>query len=205
MRKEILICLFILLIGGKTIVFAGENNSPYRHSMNTTGADLIGGDFVLTDHNGKKLNSKEYRGKYLMIFFGFTKCTTACPVGLGAIMGALEELSPFAAKEIQPFFISVDPERDTQDVLKVFVEGYGPPLIGLYGSFIEIEKVANQFRAYYTKIPISDHETKHKSKMNYLMDHSTTIYFMGKDGKYLAHFASENGAKALANEIKKYL
>lgn len=188
-----------ILFIGSTNVFASAAKSKTKQ-VAPSGTHFIGGNFKLTDHNGKQVSSKTYAGKYLLVFFGFTRCPTVCPIGLSSIMGAMEKLGK-QSKEIQPLFISVDSQGDTIKVVKDFVDGYGKPLIGLRGSEEEIHAVVKMYRGYFQKIkdPTSDNED------DYTMDHSSTIYLMDKKGEYLAHFSSDGGSSKLAKAIKAAL
>ena len=161
----------------------------------TTGAELIGGAFTLTDHTGKQVTDKDFRGKYLVIFFGFTHCPKVCPLGLHTITQALKMLGP-PAEKVTPIFITVDPERDDVARLATFVRSYDPRLIGLTGSSDAIKSVAGAYRAYYKKLDVADSD-------NYNMDHSSVIYFMDPDGHFLTHFTSELGAEEIASRMRK--
>ncbi len=173
------------------------NFSRADSTPQTSGAELTGGDFKLTDHTGKIVTLKSYSGKYLIVFFGFTHCPGVCPLGLRTIMGSLNLLGNLA-NEIQPIFISVDPARDTQEVLAKYVKSFGPLLVGLRGSEKELAEVVGRYRAYYQKLSVP----KDQPKESYLMDHSPIIYLMSKSGTYMSYFSSNEGAKAISEKIK---
>lgn len=166
-----------------------------------SGSELIGGDFSLTNHLGQQVTQKDFSDKYLIVFFGFTHCPEICPLGLSTIMQAYNQLGDLR-KIIQPIYISVDPERDSPKILAKYVKNFGEELIGLSGSMSETKKVVNLYRAYYRKTPLKG-DSSHSS--NYLMDHSSIIYFMNKKGKYMKHFSSSQGSDFIAEEIKKLL
>ena len=111
---------------------------------------LVGGPFTLTDQDGKKVSEKDFLGKYMLVFFGYTYCPDICPTELQVMTAALDSMGPEAEK-IQPVFVSVDPERDTPEVLKSYVENFGPRLVGLTGTPEEIAAVAKAYRVYYAK------------------------------------------------------
>lgn len=183
--------LFILLL------MTAPNFSRADSTPQTTGAELIGGDFKLTDHTGKRVTLKSYSGKYLLVFFGFSHCPGVCPLGLRTIMSSLNQLGNLV-DEIQPIFISVDPARDTQEVLAKYVKSFGPLLVGLRGSEKELAEVVGRYRAYYQKLSVP----KDQPKESYLMDHSPIIYLMNRSGKYINHFSSTEGAKKISDKIK---
>jgi protein SCO1/2 len=154
-----------------------------------TGTALVGGPFSLTDHNGKAVTDKDFLGKYMLIFFGYTYCPDFCPTELQVISAALDAMGP-KGEAIQPLFISIDPERDTPAALKAYVENFNPRLIGLTGTPEQIAAVAKAYRVYYAK-------SGNKQSADYLMDHSTITYLMGPDGRFLKHFAYSTDASAL--------
>ena len=158
-----------------------------------SGAALVGGPFSLIDQNGKRVTEKDFLGKHMLVFFGYTFCPDICPTELQVMTAALDQIGP-AADKITPVFITVDPERDTPDVLKSYVENFGPRLVGLTGSAEEISAAAKAYRAYYAKAGKAGSE-------DYLMDHSSIIYLMGPDGRYVKHFTYTTDAAALAREL----
>ena len=162
-----------------------------------TGVALVGGPFSLIDHTGKPVSEQDFRGRFMLVFFGYTYCPDVCPTELQVMMAALDQLGPEAGK-IQPVFISIDPERDTAEVLATYVGNFGPRLIGLTGTTEEIASVAKAYRVYYAKAGKSGSE-------EYLMDHSSILYLMGPDGSFVRHFTYTTDASALAADLKKVL
>jgi protein SCO1/2 len=161
-----------------------------------TGTALVGGPFTLTDQDGKRVTDQTYRGKYMLIFFGYTYCPDFCPGELQVMSAALDQLGSEGDK-IQPIFITVDPSRDTVDTMKIYVGNFHPRLIGLTGSEEDIAAVAKAYRVYYAKAK------GYEDKPDYLMDHSTILYFMGPDGKFVKHFTYGTDAKALADGLRQ--
>jgi protein SCO1/2 len=161
-----------------------------------SGVALVGGPFTLTNQDGMKVTEKNYLGKHMLVFFGYTYCPDVCPTELQVMMAALDSLGTEAEK-IQPVFVSVDPERDTPEVLKSYVENFGPRLIGLTGTPEEIAAVAKSYRVYYAKA------ANQTSPDSYLMDHSSIIYLMGPDGRFVKHFPYTTDAAKLAEELKQ--
>ena len=162
--------------------------------ISSVGRALVGGPFTLTDHTGKRISDTEFRGKFLLVVFGFTFCPDVCPSELQLISAALEALGP-RAERIVPLFVTIDPERDTPEQLATYVKSFHPRLIGLTGTPSEIEAVAKEYRVYVRKAPDP------KSTAGYSMDHSALIYLMGPDGAYLAHFTPGIGVETLTQRL----
>ena len=115
------------------------------------GKALIGGPFALIDQTGKPITDRDFRGRYLLVFFGFTHCPDICPTELQVMAAALEALSPQERKEIVPVFITLDPERDTPEVMAAYVKNFGQDFVGLTGSAESISAVAKAYRVAYSK------------------------------------------------------
>ncbi|MCW9045052.1 MAG: SCO family protein [Alphaproteobacteria bacterium] len=167
----------------------------------TVGTPLVGGAFELTDHNGKDVTEKDYLGKHLLIYFGYTYCPDVCPTSLQVMIDALEAMGPDAEKVI-PMFITIDPERDTPEVLKEYVSQFDSRLIGLTGSKEAIKSVAKAYRVYRAKVEDEGAEGK---DMDYLMDHTSITYLMGPDSKFKKHFAHGYEPTKMAERIKSLL
>ena len=153
----------------------------------------MGGPFSLTDHNGRAVTDADFRGKYMLVFFGYTYCPDVCPTELQVMTYAVDSMGS-KGERINPIFISIDPERDTPEILRAYVENFSPRLVGLTGSPEQIAAVAKAYRAYYKKSGNTD-------TSDYLMDHSSIIYLMGPDGLFLKHFTYTTDAKALAKSL----
>jgi cytochrome oxidase Cu insertion factor (SCO1/SenC/PrrC family) len=162
--------------------------------VSSTGTALVGGPFSLIDQDGQRVTEKDFLGKYMLVFFGYTYCPDVCPTELQVMTAALDMMGADAEK-IQPVFISVDPERDTPEVVKAYVENFGPRLKGLTGSPDDIAKAAKVFRVFYAK-------TGNTGGEDYLMDHSSIIYLMGTRGEFVKHFTYTTDAQKLAAELK---
>jgi protein SCO1/2 len=159
----------------------GEPTQPDLSTAPLSGA-AIGGDFNLTDQDGKKRTWQEFDGKYRIVYFGYTNCPDICTPDMQNLMAGLkafEKASPALAAKIQPIFITVDPKRDTSDVLKQFVSAFHPRAIGLTGSDAEIADATKKFAIYSSRVEGSASDA-------YLMSHSQTPYLMAPDGKPLA-------------------
>ncbi|MDG1287366.1 MAG: SCO family protein [Rickettsiales bacterium] len=155
----------------------------------------IGGEFSLTSHIGKQVTNDSFKGKPRLVYFGFTYCPDICPMGLSTMQAALEELRGDAPEGI---FITVDPERDTQKQLALYIQNF-PNILGLTGTPEQIKAAAKTYRIYYKKI-----ENKESPK-DYTMDHASLIYLMDGEGKYLAHFPHTASPQELVARIKQAL
>jgi len=166
--------------------------------IETSGTALIGGPFALVDQNGKQVTDQDFRGRDMLVFFGFTHCPDICPAELQVMAQALDQLGD-KAKKVVPIFISVDPERDTPQAMKAYVESFGSNFVGLTGSPEAVAAAAKAYRVSYSKI-----ENK-ASPGDYSVDHSALAYLMGPDGKYLTHFAYGMTPKEMAEKLERFL
>ena len=159
----------------------------------------IGGKFMLMDHNGKLVTEKDLQGKYHIILFGYTFCPDVCPTSLQTLTLALSRLGD-KAKKIQPYFITVDPERDTVHVMQRYVGYFHDGLIGLTGSKSMIERVAKQFNVKYEKVLEPGMEPN-----MYIMDHTASAFLMAPDGSFITKFAYGISPQQLVEKINQYL
>lgn len=162
------------------------------------GQALIGGHFQLTDHTGKRVTDQDFRGRYVLVFFGFTFCPDVCPSALQVMSAALDKLGS-KADRITPVFFTVDPERDTPAQLALYVKSFHPRLVGLTGSSEEVQQAIQAFRVYARKVEDP------KSTAGYTYDHSSIIYVMNPDGTYRTHFAHTTNVDAMADRLAKLL
>lgn len=183
-----------LLIAG--IVGYAMNRSFNEGGVVATGEALVGGPFQLTDHTGKAVTEQDYLGENLLIYFGFTYCPDVCPTELSKVAAAVDMLP--ADANVTPVFITIDPERDGVEEVKAYAEAFHPKMVGLTGTPEQIRAVAKAYRVYYAKAASS-------GATDYLMDHSSIIYFMGEDGKYIAHFTIEATAAEMAEQMREAL
>ena len=166
-----LVLLFIILC----FLF---QNEAWAEAKRATGVE-IGGPFALTDHQGQKVTEEDFRGKYLLVFFGFTYCPDICPTTLSDMSSVVEALDQDASR-ITPLFITVDPERDDPETLADYLSHFNPAIVGLTGSPEEIDAVSAGYHVYRKKNGQGD---------NYLIDHSAVTYLMSPEGAYLLHFS----------------
>ena len=191
---------FIILLLIITAVGIGLYLMPTQQldSNKSQGEALIGGNFSLIDQHGNKTEDSDFRGKLMLVFFGFTNCPNICPTDLFVMSKAMNLLGK-ESKNIAPIFITVDPKRDTSTVLASYLENFNKSLIGLTGSTEQIEQATTAYRIYYAKVKDEN------SSLEYTMDHSTFTYLMDKKGKYITHFDHNTDATEMANIIRKYL
>ena len=158
----------------------------------------IGGPFTLVDQDGRTVSDADFRGKILLIYFGYTWCPDVCPTELQAMGLALDELGD-RADQVLPVFITVDPERDTPEALKNYVVNFHERLIGLTGSNEQVAAAARAYRVYFQKAKDS------AGTSDYLMDHSAYVYVMGRDGTYRTHFRPNTAPEEMAQKIRALL
>jgi len=161
------------------------------------GRGHVGGPFTLIDQTGKPRSDTDFRGKLLLVFFGYTTCPDICPTELMQIGLAIDRLGAHG-DQVQPIFITVDPARDTPDVLAPYVAQFHPRLIGLTGTPEQVRAVANAYKAYYAKYQPSDGAV-------YLIDHTGLVYLMGRSGEYLGFFPPGTSADRMDEIIHQHL
>jgi cytochrome oxidase Cu insertion factor (SCO1/SenC/PrrC family) len=162
------------------------------------GKALIESEFSLADHTGKPVTDEDFEGKWQLVFFGFTSCPDVCPTTLIEVSAILEELGDHA-QQVTPLFMSVDPERDTPEVMAEYVANFDPRIVGLTGSSEQIKQAARAFRAYYAKVE------QEGQPDGYTMDHSAFLYLMDPEGDYATHFSPNDEPVTVADKIRAYL
>lgn len=163
-----------------------------------SGKALIGGPFSLIDQNGNRVTEKDFRGRYTLVFFGFTSCPDICPAGLQLVAAALENLGG-KADRIVPVFISVDPERDTPEKLGEYIRNFDARFVGLTGTPEEIAKAAKAYRVYYKKVPNADLPD------DYSIDHTSIFYLMDPEGEFVTHFSPTTPIDDMTAKLDKAL
>ncbi|MFT5539261.1 MAG: cytochrome oxidase Cu insertion factor (SCO1/SenC/PrrC family) [Alphaproteobacteria bacterium] len=176
----------------------GQPTTGQGAIIETAGAD-IGGPFSLIGAEGKPVSDADFRGRHMLIYFGYSFCPDVCPTELQAMGRALDQLGSKAA-QVTPVFVSVDPARDTPAQLEEYVRAFHPRMVGLTGDKSAIDKVVKSYRAYYRIGPPSK-----PGAMDYLVDHTSFIYLIGPDGKLKALFRGGVGANALAEGLARFL
>ena len=179
----------LLLAGGYLWVLQGP--APQHPAT-------IGGPFALTAADGGTVTDQSYRGHYVLLYFGYTACEDVCPVTLSAVADALDVLGSRAAR-VQPLFVTVDPARDTPDVLRRYVAAFTPRLVGLTGTDAQLHQMEQSYRVTSVTHP------GHGGAAGYTVDHSSVLYLIGPDGRYLAPIRADESGREMANDIAGHL
>jgi protein SCO1/2 len=154
-------------------------------------------DFALTDHTGKPRTLADFKGKVVVMFFGYTQCPDVCPTTMAELAGVMKELGPLA-DQVQVLFVTVDPERDTQALLAQYVPAFDPRFLGLYGDAAATASVAKEFKVFYAKVP-------GKAPASYSMDHTAGSYVFDKNGKVRLFLRHGQGAAPIVHDLRQLL
>ncbi len=173
--------------------------SPANSAFTNTDVTGLGyaRDFALTDHTGKPRTLADYKGKAVVVFFGYTQCPDVCPTTMVEMANVMKELGPQASK-VQVLFVTVDPERDTQELLSKYVPAFDPSFVGLYGDQAATDKVAKEFRVFYQKVP-------GKTPGSYTMDHTAGSYVFDPEGHIRLFVRHGQGPDPIAHDLKLLL
>jgi protein SCO1/2 len=174
-----------------TVIFIVTGRSPAPIAM----PSAVGGPFALTDQNGKQITDKDMAGHPFLVFFGFTHCPDVCPTTLFDVSEIFRALGP--DKEVRALFITVDPERDTPQVLKDYLSSFDPRITGATGDEAAVASAIKGYRVYAKKVPTDGG--------GYTMDHTAIVYLMGKDGRFIAPFNMKRRPNEAAEDLKRYL
>jgi protein SCO1/2 len=163
-----------------------------------TAESLIKTDFDLLDHAGQRRSAADFHGQWMLVFFGYTFCPDVCPTTLATVSAILDELGP-PAERLQPLFVTVDPERDSPQVLADYVQAFHPRIVGLTGSAEEIARTAANYRVYYAKVEQED------VPGGYVMDHSAFIYLVDPQGRFVQPFSHQANVDETVAVLREYL
>jgi protein SCO1/2 len=177
---------------------ARERLFPASH-VKVWGRALVGGPFTLTDHTGKRVTDADFRGRYMLVFFGFTYCPDVCPSTLQVMTEALDRLGSKAERFV-PIMITVDPERDTPKQLALYVQSFHPRLVGLTGTRAEIDAVLNAYRIRNVR-----KRADPKSTAGYSIDHPAQVYVMDPEGRYRMFLDYTKGPDSMAASLARVL
>jgi protein SCO1/2 len=183
------------LAAAAALAACGEGQPSFR-SVDVTGADF-GRELRLTDHTGRARTLADFKGKVTVVFFGFTQCPDACPTTLAELRAVKEKLGPDGDR-LQVLFVTVDPERDTPELLAKYVPAFDPSFLGLYGDAAAIARTAKEFRVFYQKVPGT-------SPGNYSIDHTVAAYVYDPAGRLRLYVKHGQGADALAHDVRLLL
>jgi protein SCO1/2 len=203
MNKRLILTIATTVAVGALVAFIAVTTltlSSFNTGVTMTrvkGKALIGGAFTLVDHNGKKVTEKDFKGRYMLVFFGYTHCPDVCPTELQVMTTALELLGAKADK-VTPVFITIDPKRDTVEQMASYISNFHERFVGLTGSQTQIHTAAKAYRIYYAKAKDDGSSTE------YLMDHSSIVYLMNPKGEFVAHFAYGTSPEKMAKRIAKF-
>ena len=194
-RRAIIAALLVvvLLVGAGAMLWASQR--PPNGVSALSGA-AIGGPFSLVSGAGAVVTDRDFRGKFMLVYFGYTFCPDVCPTTLAQVADAMDRLGDKAAR-IQPLFITVDPARDTPAVMAQYTAAFSPKLIGLTGTPDQIAAAAKAYRVYYAP------HTDNPASKDYVVDHSSILYLMGPDGGFVAPVRADASGAEMAAEITK--
>ena len=189
-------CLPVLFAALALLAGGCSPQAPAFNNVDLTGAQYAR-DFALADHTGTRRTLADYRGKVVVVFFGFTQCPDVCPTTLSDLAQVKQKLAA-AGADLQVIFITVDPERDTQQVLAQYVTGFDPSFVALRGSAEEIERTAKEYKVFYQKVP-------GKTPSSYTIDHSAGSYVYDRDGRLRLFLKHAQGVDAIVGDLKRLL
>jgi protein SCO1 len=182
-----------LLLGGFLSLVACSDSKPAFTGIDITGADYATG-FSLTDHNGQARKLADFKGKAVVVFFGFTQCPDVCPTSMTE-MAEAKKLLGADGERFQGLFVSIDPERDTPEIMKAYLESFDPTFLALYAAPEALPDLAKSYRIYYKKV-------EGKTPTSYTMDHSAGSYVYDPQGRIRLYHRYGTGAQALASDLK---
>ena len=174
---------------------AGDMTARLGGNVSVGNAE-IGGPFALTDQDGKQRSAADFRGRFMLVYFGYSFCPDVCPTTLAMEQAALAKLGAKAAR-VAPVFITIDPARDRPAILKTYLASFGKDFVGLTGDAKSIASVTREYHVFTVKRPLAGG--------NYAMDHSSVLYLMGPDGRFVTYYEDVIGPDGLAKDLEKRL
>lgn len=191
-----LIAISAFVTGAAGLISACSEQGPKFAAIDVTGADYAK-DFELTDHNGQQRSLKDFRGKVVVLFFGYTQCPDVCPTSMTELAEVKKLLGPDGDK-LQGLFVTVDPQRDTPEVLKGYMGNFDPTFLALYTTPEKLAAIAKDYKVYYKRV-------EGKTPTSYTMDHSAGSYIYDTEGRLRLYTRYGSGAPAMASDIKLLL
>jgi len=215
LKLPLLAAALIAIILGSHSLLAQENKESGSEPAGTKAAKVeaeptvITGEFELVDPTGKLVRSEDFRGRYLLVFLGYTFCPDICPTDLQVMTEALELMGDKAEK-IQPIFITIDPARDTPKVMGAYISHFHPRLIGLTGNAKQVDDATRAYGAKFYKVfapPMQDDGDSggDSTDEDYLINHSAATYLIGPDGQYIGHFSQGSEAQGMADQLSQII
>jgi cytochrome oxidase Cu insertion factor (SCO1/SenC/PrrC family) len=189
------VALGLLLAVAVTLWRESDKPAIELTEKGVSGAALVGGPFELTDQHGNRVSDRDFRGRFMLVYFGYSFCPDVCPTDLAAMAAAIDQLGP-AGDRVQPIFITIDPGRDTVQRLAEYAPLFHARLLALTGTPDEIARAAEQYRVYYEKAG---------EGTDYLMNHSGIVYLMDPEGRFLTHFAQGTPPEEMALKIRSQM
>jgi protein SCO1/2 len=193
--------LLPLLVAALAFSLSACDKLPGKQAASFQNTDVTGLDyakgFSLTDHTGKPRTLADYKGKVVIVFFGYTQCPDVCPTTMAEMAGVMQKLGP-QADQVQVLFITLDPERDTQPLLASYVPAFDKRFVGLYGTPEQTAKTAKDFKVFYSKVPGKD-------PGSYTIDHMAGSYVFDRDGRLRLFIRHGGGADAIVHDVRQLL
>ncbi|HTR17104.1 MAG TPA: SCO family protein [Acetobacteraceae bacterium] len=189
MRRSVVLAVLTIaiLLGGLAVVFGPD-------LLSRQGTARIGGPFTLSDGGGHVVTDQTFRGRWMLVYFGYTHCPDVCPTTLTTLTQALDALGQEHAAHVAPVFITVDPERDTPEVVRDYVHAFDPRITGLSGTAAQVADAERAYRVYAARHPTKDG--------GYEMDHSSVIYVMGPDGDFVTVLGDDSKPQDIATKLR---
>ena len=189
------LALVLLFSGGLLLA----KYSPWAgNSSANAGYANLGGDFILNSKDGA-VSLEDYRGQLVLMYFGFTSCPDVCPTALSTIAASMRQFSPDLEAQIQPLFVSVDPDRDTLDNLAQYSAYFHPRMLGITGSIETLDALVKNYGAYYRHIPLEN------SALGYTVDHTSRVYLIGREGQLINTIAHGTSVDDVVTLLKQHL
>ncbi|XP_039273242.2 protein SCO1 homolog, mitochondrial-like [Styela clava] len=196
--------LFIATVGSISILimkhFKSKKEEKFESNMiKSMGKPALGGDFTLIDQDGKQCSNRDFLGQWVLIYFGFTHCPDICPEELEKMGNVVDTIKRTPQlPDVQPLFISIDPDRDTPDAVKKYIADFHPNLIGLTGNREQVENASRAFRVYYAEGPKD-------SEDDYIVDHTVIMYLLNPDGEFCEYFGQNKSAGEMSSSISSIM
>jgi protein SCO1/2 len=201
--RHVMMAVAALAVIGLVFVLSSGPEESWAEKEAAKDIDLdapVGGPFALTGVDGQIVHAEDFKGKMMLMVFGYTYCPDVCPMSLLAVSNALydlEKTQPEVASQIAPIFVTLDPERDTPEMLATYLKSFHPRITGLTGSVPDIKRMTTAYAVSFSK-------AEDEAFSDYLIDHTTNIMLMNTDGRYLTHYSPQTPPDLMAMSLKRY-